>query len=332
MASKEPLISIIVPIYNVAEYLPRCLDSILTQTYSKFEVLLVNDGSTDDSKTICGEYVKKDRRFILINKKNGGVSSARNAGLEKSSGEYITFIDPDDYADEDYLETLLKTLRKFNSDVAACGHITRYGASDTTLSSACGKSFCLSAHDAVEAMLYETYDGLGVSLWAKIFSKALFDGICFPEGSIFEDTAIVFELVGSAHKVGANLISKYNYMMRDDSITNRSFDKSKLDMIDATEYACRSAAKKFPDLKRAAKCRMVYAYLSTLSQASKSAKKPDKKITKKLIRYIRKHGFLILLNKRVKARNKIGVLSSLFGFGFYSFIWRLYSTITGRKV
>ena len=332
MASREPLISIIIPIYNVADYLSRCLDSLVGQTYINFEAILVNDGSTDESKKICQEYVRKDKRFVLVNKKNGGVSSARNAGVDKATGDYITFVDPDDYVDPDYLNTLLDTMRKHNADVSACGHITRYEASDVTISSACGKQLALTAEEAIRAMLYETYEGLGVSLWAKLFAKSVFDGVRFPEGKIFEDTAIVFELIGAAKTIGANLTSKYNYMMRGDSITNCNFDKSKLDMLDATEYACDKAVKKFPSLKCAAKSRKVYAYLSTLSQASKSTVKPDKKTTKMLIKYVRRHGLPLIFDKDVKSRNKIGIITSLFGFKFYCFSWGIYSKMTGRKV
>ena len=332
MASKEPLISIVVPIYNVAEYLPRCLDSILAQTYKNFEVILVNDGSTDKSKQICQDYSRKDKRFILINKKNGGVSSARNTGIDRAKGDYVTFVDPDDYADDDYLEVLFRTMKRHGADISACGHITRYEASGATISSACGKQRVLTPEEAIRAMLYETYDGLGVSLWAKLFSKNVFDGVRFPEGRIFEDTAIVFELIGAAKSISTDLHSKYNYMMRSDSITNCDFDKSKLDMLDATKYACEKAVEQFPSLRQAAKSRMVYAYLSTLSQASKSTIRPGKKTTKALIKYVRRYGLPLLFNKNVKSRNKIGIITTLFGFRFYCFSWGVYSKVTGRKI
>ena len=117
MLEKE-LISIIVPIYNVENYLRQCLDSIMSQTYQNFECLLINDGSPDHSADICREYVEKDSRFRYFEKENGGVSSARNLGIERSKGQYITFIDSDDWVDSDYVETLYDELIKENADIA----------------------------------------------------------------------------------------------------------------------------------------------------------------------------------------------------------------------
>ena len=114
----DELISIIVPIYNVEEYLRECLDSIMSQTYQNFECLLINDGSPDNSADICREYVEKDSRFRYFEKENGGVSSARNLGIEHSKGEYITFIDSDDWVDSDYLEVLYNALIDENADIS----------------------------------------------------------------------------------------------------------------------------------------------------------------------------------------------------------------------
>ena len=114
----QELVSIIVPIYNVENYLRQCLDSIVAQTYQNFECLLINDDSPDNSADICREYVKKDSRFRYFEKENGGVSSARNLGIERSKGKYITFIDSDDWVDSDYVETLYDELIKENADIA----------------------------------------------------------------------------------------------------------------------------------------------------------------------------------------------------------------------
>lgn len=120
------LISIIVPIYNKEDYLPQCLDSIINQSYTNFEVLLVNDGSTDSSGIICQEYAERDSRFRYIEKENGGVSSARNLGLERSEGAYITFIDSDDWVEFNYLEVLYNALRENNADVAISSYKSYY--------------------------------------------------------------------------------------------------------------------------------------------------------------------------------------------------------------
>ncbi len=113
----KPLISIIIPVYNVEQYLHRCVDSVLNQTYKNLEIILVNDGSPDNCPFICDEYAKKDKRIIVVHKENGGLSSARNAGLEIVQGEYISFIDSDDWIHENYIEILYKNLHEKKADI-----------------------------------------------------------------------------------------------------------------------------------------------------------------------------------------------------------------------
>lgn len=117
-----PKLSIIVPIYNVEKYLPRCIESILNQTFREFELILINDGSTDNCKEICEKYKKIDSRIIVVNKKNGGVSSARNFGIDISRGEYIGFVDPDDFIDANMYEILFNTANSYNSDMVICDY------------------------------------------------------------------------------------------------------------------------------------------------------------------------------------------------------------------
>lgn len=122
VSNKSPLISVIVPVYNVEEYLPKCIDSIINQTYKNLEIILVDDGSPDNSPKICDDYAKKDKRIKVIHKKNGGVSSARNYGIKESTGEYISFVDADDWVDRKYIEVLYSTSIEYNSDYVCCGY------------------------------------------------------------------------------------------------------------------------------------------------------------------------------------------------------------------
>lgn len=122
VSKEKPLISVIVPVYNVEEYLPKCIDSIINQTYRNLEIILVDDGSPDNSPKICDEYAKKDKRIKVIHKKNGGVSSARNYGIKESTGEFISFVDADDWVDRKYIEVLYSTSIEYNSDYVCCGY------------------------------------------------------------------------------------------------------------------------------------------------------------------------------------------------------------------
>ena len=122
---KQPLISVIVPVYNVENYLPRCLDSIINQTYTNLEILLVDDGATDNSGKLCDEYAQKDNRIRVFHKENGGVSSARNMGLDNATGEYIAFVDSDDYIDKCMYEIMLNSSVQNNADIVVCGYLSQ---------------------------------------------------------------------------------------------------------------------------------------------------------------------------------------------------------------
>lgn len=178
---KKPKISIIVPVYNVEKYLERCLDSILSQSFNAFELILVNDGSTDNSYKICEKYSYNDKRIKLINKENGGLSSARNAGIEASQGEYIGFIDSDDYIDKFMYEILYNYAEKNKSDIVIC----KYKKVDANF----GMNENLNYN--VEEINYSNFQALNqlyeenniefVVMWNKLYKRSLFDNIKFPD-------------------------------------------------------------------------------------------------------------------------------------------------------
>lgn len=181
----DELISIIVPIYNVENYLRQCLDSIIAQTYQNFECLLINDGSPDNSAEICREFVDKDARFRYFEKENGGLSSARNLGIEKSRGAYITFVDSDDWLDSDYLEVLYSKIVEYDTDFVI-GSYKKFSMSDN----------CYYMHiweqDYYEKIWtsqelitvlpnIENYDSSYTVSWGKLFKRSLFDEVLFNE-------------------------------------------------------------------------------------------------------------------------------------------------------
>ena len=201
---ENKLISIIVPIYNVEKYLRQCLDSILNQTYQNFECLLINDGSPDNSADICREYAVKDSRFKYFEKENGGVSSARNFGIKNSIGDYVTFVDPDDWLDSYYLETLYETMMKHKADIS----IACYGAYDeeraTYLFYAYGEEYehVYSGREVVEQLpTFEGGDLTYQTSWGMLFKCELFEQITFPEGRVNEDIGTNYKLFMQAKKM-----------------------------------------------------------------------------------------------------------------------------------
>lgn len=222
------LISIIVPIYNVEKYLWQCLDSIVAQTYQNFECLLINDGSPDNSADICREYAVRDSRFKYFDKENGGVSSARNFGIKNSMGNYITFVDPDDWLDSMYLETLYEIMIKHNADVS----IACYGAYDeeraTYLFYAYGDEYekVYSGREVVEQLpKFEGGDLTFQTSWGILSKRELFDQITFPEGRVNEDIGTNYKLFMQAKKIVYLHKNLYIYRIRKTSISNSGFSE-----------------------------------------------------------------------------------------------------------
>jgi glycosyltransferase involved in cell wall biosynthesis len=176
-SNEKPLISIIVPVYNVEPYVKKCIDSILAQSYEKIEVLLVDDGSTDASGVICDDCAKKDGRIKVIHKKNGGVSSARNAGLEVIKGDYISFVDGDDALKADFIEKLYEDIARTGSDVSICG-FRRFDESGETTYSEANFAGVISSDDAIALLLENKFYP---APWGKLFKKKIFKKIRYNE-------------------------------------------------------------------------------------------------------------------------------------------------------
>lgn len=209
------LISIIVPVYNVEEYIQKCVNSIINQTYRNIEIILVNDGSKDKSGEICDKLKQKDNRIKVIHKENGGLSDARNAGLKIANGDYIGFVDSDDYVKEDMFETLYKLNKEHNADISIVSFYEIYkgkviGVRDSK------KLEELNKIQAIKELLIDTK--IQSYAWNKLFKKELFENIEFPKSKNFEDIATTLLLFEKANKVVLLEEPKYYYVRRDNSI------------------------------------------------------------------------------------------------------------------
>lgn len=225
---KTPLISVIVPCYNVEQYLPKCVDTILSQTYSNLEIWLIDDGSPDNSGKICDECAQKDNRIKVIHKKNGGLSDARNVAIDMATGEYITFVDSDDYVSADYIETLYSLCQKYQCKVSVALFQTfQEGARPEEN----GKEYyedCQSSTDAIEQMFYQ--EKFDTSAWAKLYHRSLFDtGVRYPKGLLYEDLPTTYLLMAAAEKVAFCNRKIYYYLLRPNSIEGSKFSPQKMD-------------------------------------------------------------------------------------------------------
>ena len=205
-------ISVIVPIYNVEKYLNRCLDSIINQTYKNLEIILVDDGSPDNCGKICDEYAKKDNRIKVIHKENGGLSSARNAGLDIATGDYIGFVDSDDWIELDMYEYLLNICVKYNSDISRCGFV--YNDED------CYKDENIRIVEYENALIDFINGHIEEGIVCnKLYKKNIFKNLRFKENIIFEDVLMNYYVFKLGVKIVVSRCSKYHYFRRVDSIT-----------------------------------------------------------------------------------------------------------------
>lgn len=227
------LLSIIVPIYNVEQYLDECLQSLLQQTYTNFEVILVNDGSTDQSGSICKKYCLKDSRLKYYEKRNGGLSDARNYGIEKARGKYIAFVDSDDYVDKEMYQILIKNLIHYNSQIVCCPIKIKF-ANYTKIKKEIQGIKIFDSFGAIKDVLNQG-GSLDYAAWNKVYMASLFSDIRFPKGKIYEDMHIMPIIFSKCKQIIQIDKPLYYYRQREKSITSSAFSKKNFDIISAYE-------------------------------------------------------------------------------------------------
>ena len=212
----KPSLSIVVPVYNVEQYLHKCVDSILNQTFRDYELILVDDGSTDGSSRICDDYKKIDERIRVFHKENGGLSDARNYGLDHSNGEYIAFVDSDDWIDSVMYESMMNSIIDNDADISVCGHrvVTVDGRVEETV--VFDEPVLLTGIEATKEILKD--ERMPSFAWNKLYKRSLFKDIRFPHGRIYEDIAVIYRYFDMAKRVYVLNEVYYNYLRRPGSI------------------------------------------------------------------------------------------------------------------
>lgn len=223
-----PLISVIVPVYRVEEYLERCVKSILSQTYKNLEVILVDDGSPDQCPAICDACAEKDARVKVIHQENKGLSGARNAGIDAASGEYLAFVDSDDYVSPHFIEELYQLLQDTGCAIGQCRF--SYVKGDGLVEEG-DSAFCIYRGESLMEQLYgpEEKATYFVVAWNKLYHRSLFDGIRYPEGRIHEDEATTYRIFDRVKRAAVIDACMYGYFTGNDSITRGNFSKKRLD-------------------------------------------------------------------------------------------------------
>lgn len=309
--NQQPLISIIVPVYNVEKYLGACVDSILNQTYKNIEIILVDDGSTDRSGEMCDEYAQNVSEIKVVHQSNQGLSAARNAGLDIMTGDYVSFVDSDDLIHKDCISTLYNLLINSCADISTVSFysfIDRENLPDRVLLLPI-KVF-ENGDDAVISMLYQRKI-IDNSAWGKLFKSGLFENFRFPVGLLYEDLATIPFVCLNAKKVIATTMSMYFYRTRFASILD-SFSLKRCDVLDVVDELEKYMQEYKPSILNATQSRKFSANMNILYLMLGNGIKNEEVIARcwKNIKQLR---IKMILNPHVRIKNKMGALLSFVG-------------------
>ena len=249
MLEPDPKISIIVPVYNVEQYLARCMETILNQTYKNIEVILIDDGSKDNSPVLCDEWKAKDNRVVVIHQKNAGAGAARNAGLEIATGELIGFVDSDDWIQFDMYETLISAIRKYpEADIAECETNRTDGRKEPFKNEAKNVAICEKTQKQVLEEFFRIHGGeSNYGIYTKLIKRKVLENFRFVEGTISEDVMASYYFYTHSDKVVKVDKKLYNYFQNQEGVTRKSVSKRDLEYIDAFGRIHEDISKRWPE-------------------------------------------------------------------------------------
>lgn len=264
------LISIIVPVYKVEKYLDKCVQSIVDQTYQNLEIILVDDGSPDNCGAMCDVWAEKDSRIKVIHKANGGLSDARNAGMAVTTGDWVTFVDSDDWLDPDMYEALLNTAREADADVVACRYQMVYPGQESFPKVCTGDITILKTQDAMESLIQ---NGLVKQVvWNKLYSAHLVKNIPFALGKWHEDEIWTWQVIMKANRYAAVDKLGYYYLQRNGSIMGQSYCAKRLDALEGKCQRHAAICENMPELTEISLCSLWYDMLYQAQCAKRTLK------------------------------------------------------------
>lgn len=313
----SPLLSVIVPVYNVENFLDTCIKSIISQTYKNLEIILIDDGSTDSSGVLCDSYQKRDNRIIVIHKENGGLSDARNRGLDVASGEYITFVDSDDYIAPDFLMNLINLIISNNADIsiAPLCHVKE----NNNLVVEFVNRESIKEYDSKSAIVASLYQkDFSCNAHSKVYKKEIFSSIRFPLGRVTEDLAIAYRLFEVSSKIVSTNKWGYYYRQREKSIMH-SFNSKRLDAIEWLENMENDPLLKRSDILRAIHCRMINVSIHLALDIPYDSK--YKKEHDAIWKCIKEHRKETLFNNNARLQDRGAAFLSYFGEHLLKRVW-----------
>ncbi len=348
---KNPLISVVVPVYNAENYLDGCIQSIMEQSYENWELLLVDDGSLDQSGVICDTWAQEDKRITVLHEKNGGAAFARNQGVKAAKGEYIAFVDSDDLMEKNYLDYLISMALQYGAQIAVCGYrkvfpenskrdffetklpwkLPNFYPKETRkkkVRQPMEEKMAFSGEEAMQQLLYQNYF-MSVP-WGMISEKNLWREVAFPEGTKAEDMGTIYKLFSKAGKVVYGSKPLYQYFQRaDNTMFSTSRERNK-DYYKHSREMVSYVKKNYPQCLLAARSRHFSACFQILSETPKNKKYQG--FYQKIYEDIRKMQNHVLRDKKAKIRNRGAALLSLVSIDLLHVLLRGYYGIIKLKV
>lgn len=313
-------LSIIVPVYKVEPYLDKCVQSILNQTFRDFELILVDDGSPDRCGEMCDDWAKRDTRIKVLHKQNGGLSDARNAGIDIAQGVYIGFVDSDDYIKPDMFEVLVTNLENCHADISICGYVDVY-ANGEKHESLCRDQFVWNKEDVIENVLGGKL--LSVHAGTKLYRRELFQEVRYPVGKISEDAYIIMDILDQVGLAVFTPYSAYYYVHRDGSINTSTYKVSDNTRVEGHYKNYQYIKENFPRLKLLAYDRWLgaIAYVAH-KMAFSGIKESESEDGRKFFTILRKNIFRIYRSHYFSGKRKLSVTLLVMNKDLYRFMIR----------
>lgn len=319
MKNAEDLISVVIPVYNVEPYLRTCVESVFAQTFRNLEILLVDDGSTDGSGALCDVLAGEDGRVRVIHQANGGLSAARNAGIEASTGAWLYFVDSDDAISPVTLAHLWTACIRTKAD-AAVGDFMRFSAPRVPEERGTFSTETLGTEEALRRMLLNR--GFGHQAWGKLYRRGLWETLRFPPGLLYEDYAVIYDVMLGAGTVAAVTDALYFYRMQEGSIMHARITERNLTLLDTSARVTRMLSEAYPALREAAVRLQVVTYMRFLSDMLETGYRLFPEVQKRIIGTVREHRKEFLRSGEVRRVDKMKLRALLAGKRIFYFMYR----------
>lgn len=318
VGKKNPLVSVVVPIYNVEPYLRECVNSILGQTYSNTEIILVDDGSTDGSSLICDEYSKRDSRIRVIHKANGGLSDARNTGLDDAHGDFVTFVDSDDWLEPNMIERCMNLIEINNADFCGASFMLAYRDHKVPNHVFAKGPEVYSKEEALAKYLFNT--NIGVCIWGSVHRRSLWDEVRCPVGKLHEDQHTKYLLLDHANIVVFDPEPLYNYRQRKGSIGHSSFSEHSYDLLKGIDAQYNYISKKYPNIEPSigAACSFWYAVFVNMMLKGRYW---DEATARSCQRFVRDHITDIMKSKNLRFNRKAQLALFAISLAIYKMLY-----------